>query len=74
MIPALKRKDEASASMPADNIVRQPDEAKEYGLLDSICEDLMKAIKSDNHSLLKEAIQALVEHIQDMDEEQDEKE
>ena len=46
MIPFLRKKDEASTSMPADKIKREPDEGKEddYDSLEAACEDLGNAL------------------------------
>jgi len=71
MLPFLKRNKEASASAPVESLERKPDEGSDFSTLDAVCDDLMEALKSDNRALLKSALEALVSHIQDMDEEQD---
>ncbi len=43
----------------------------EYGTLDAICEDCMHAFEHKDIKVLKAALQALIDHIQDVDEEQD---
>ena len=41
-------------------------------MLDAIAEDFIAAFESKNKKLMKEALSALVEHIQSEDQEQDE--
>lgn len=50
MIPFLRKKDEASASAPADKIERKPDEDKEedYDGLEACMSELAAALKSDD--------------------------
>ncbi len=73
MLPFLKNKHEASASMPVDVVERSPDEGSEpFEMLDAIAEDMIEASKSGNKKLLKSALEALCEYIQEEDEVQDE--
>jgi hypothetical protein len=72
MIPFLKKK-EAAMSGPVEVMEREPDEGKEesFEMLDAICQDMMDAFHKKDHKLLKSALEALVEHIQDVDASQD---
>lgn len=73
MLPFLKNKHEGSMSAPVEIIEREPDEGSEsFEMLDAIVDDVMEAMHSKNKGLLKSALEALLEHIQDKDEEQDE--
>jgi hypothetical protein len=58
MIPFLKRKDEASVSMPADSIKREPDEEPEYDALESAGQDLIDAVKSGDAKAAAAALRA----------------
>lgn len=72
MIPFLKDRHEGSMSGPVDEVIeRKSDEPEEYGMLDAIAEDLMDAFHKKDKKLLKGALEALIEHIQGMDMEQD---
>jgi hypothetical protein len=74
MLPFLKNKQEGSMAGPVETIEREPDEGSDsFGMMDAIAEDILDAIASKNKASLKSALEALCEHIQDMDEEQDEK-
>ncbi len=71
MLPFLKDRHEGSASSPAEVIKREPDE-ESFEMLDAVVEDMMMAFEKKDRSMLKGALEALCEHIQDQDEEQDE--
>ena len=74
MLPFLKKKEAMVATNAEDeSLKRKPDDGSEpFEMLDAVCEDMMDAIHNKNHKLLRSALEALCEHIQDMDEEQDE--
>jgi len=73
MIPFLKKKQEASISEGPDEVkIRKPDEEAEFGLLDAVVEDILEAIQSKDKGLLKSALAALIDHIKEEDEIQDE--
>lgn len=75
MLPFLKDRHEGGMSGPIESIkMKTDDEEPEFGMLDAIVEDVMEAIAKKDKKLLKEAFQALVEHIQEHDEIQDEEE
>lgn len=74
MLPFLKDRHEGGMSGPVETIEREPDEASEYGMLDAIAEDLMEAFHKKDKKLLKDALEAFMEHIQDQDIEQDQEE
>ena len=71
MLPFLKDRHEGSASTPSETIKREPDE-ESFEMLDAVVEDMMMAFEQKDKSMLKGALEALVEHIQSQDEEQDE--
>ncbi len=72
MLPFLKNREGAAASGPVETIERSPDdEGGEYGMLDAVADDLLAAIEKKDKALLKEALAALVEHIQAEDVAQD---
>ena len=74
MLPFLKNKKEGAMSGPVEVIEREPDEgAESFEMLDAVAEDLLMGIEKKDKNLLKSALEALVEHIQAADEEQDEK-
>jgi len=70
-LPFMKKKDQASVSLPADTIERTPDEPTDFDGLDAIAEDVMSAVKAGDRAMLKAALQSLVTHIQSEDMEQD---
>ncbi len=72
MLPFLKNK-EGSASSPVEVLEREPDESSEYGTLDAVVDDFATAcgVAEEKKGLLKSALEALVEHIQGMDKQQD---
>ncbi len=71
MLPFLKNRDDGVGSGPIESVERKPDEDKDYDMLDAVVEDLLLAIDKHDKKLLKEALTALCQHIQDMDQEQD---
>lgn len=63
-LPFLKHEKEAgSASMDVED--------DDYSMLDAIAEDLMTALEKSNKSMIKEALSALCEYIQEQDIKQD---
>ena len=72
MLPFLKKKEAAVVNEVDESIKRKPDEGSEYSMLDAVVEDLMDGLQKGNKSLVKSALEALVEHIQAEDEVQDE--
>lgn len=78
MLPFLKDRHEGgSMSGPVDSIKRDSDtEEKEesFGMLDAIVEDMIDAFQKKDKKLLKGALEALIEHIQDQDQIQDKEE
>lgn len=71
MIPFLKDRHEGSMSGPVESIAREPDE-ESFEMLDAIVEDMLEAFQKKDKKLLKGALEALVEHIQEEDHIQDE--
>lgn len=72
-IPFLKRRDEASMIGDEDEpIRRKSDNPGDYEMLDAVCDDMMESIEKGDRAMLKSALEALVEHIMSLDEEQDE--
>lgn len=75
MLPFLKERHEGSASSDVDSIKRDSDEGKDsYEMMDAIVDDMLEAFNKKDKKLLKGALEALVEHIQDKDQIQDEEE
>lgn len=74
MLPFLKDRHEGSVSEPVESIKREPDEGDSFEMLDAIVDDLLDAIHKKDKKLLKGALEALIEHIQEQDEYQDERE
>lgn len=61
MLAFLKRDQDASASMPAESIKREPDDGAEYDSLHSAAEDLIAAVHSKNVAGVAEALRAAFE-------------
>lgn len=75
MLPFLKNKQEGASSSPMETIERKSDDGEEsFGMLDAIAEDLIDAVHKKDKHLLKSCLEALIEHIQDEDEIQDNQE
>lgn len=75
MLPFLKDRHEGSMSGPVEIISRSPDNGDEsYEMIDAICDDMLEAIHKKDKKLLKDALEAFMEHIQEQDEIQDEEE
>lgn len=72
MLPFLKNNKEASASGPVEHVEFGKEEGgSEYGMLDAVAEDLLAAFEKKDVSMLKSALESLVEHIKSEDEIQD---
>ena len=61
MIPFLKHSKEASVSMPADSIKREPDEEPEFDTLEAAGQDLIDAIHSKDAKAVAAALRAALE-------------
>lgn len=69
--PFMKNK-EGSMSAPVEHIEMETTEGNdEFGMLDSVVEDMMYAFEKKDKKMLKAALQSLVEHIQEQDVMQD---
>ncbi len=72
MLPFLKNRDDDGVGVgPSESIKRKPDEDKEMDMLDAVCQDMLLAIDKHDKALLKSALSSLCQHIQYLDEEQD---
>ncbi len=72
MLPFLKNRSEGAASSHVETLERKPDDdIPGFDLLSAVAEDILKAVEKKDHKLLKEALEALCEHMQDVDMEQD---
>lgn len=72
MLPFLKNRDDGVGVGPVETKERKPDGADaSFDMLEAVADDLLKAIEKKDKGLLKEALAALCEHIQDLDAEQD---
>lgn len=69
-LPFLKDK-EGGAAATSEAVRRSPDDKGDMGLLDACAQDILTAIERKDVGMLKGALEALVEHIQDLDYEQD---
>jgi hypothetical protein len=67
MLPFLKERHEASVSSPVET-------DEKFGMLDAVVDDLLEAVHKKDKKMLKAALELLVEHIQEADEEQDHEE
>lgn len=71
MLPFLKKKDEQVAST-SESIKRKSDDDMAIDMIDAIADDMLAAMKAHDKEMLKQALEALVEHIKEEDEESDE--
>lgn len=72
MLPFLKDRNEGSMSGPVETIKRESDNGEEsYGMIDAIVEDMIEALQKKDKQLLRGALEALIEHIREDDEIQD---
>lgn len=72
MLPFLKKRDDVAAVSVPETIARKPDDpADSYDMLDAVAEDMLLALEKKDKGLLKDALTALCEHLQDMDAETD---
>lgn len=69
MLPFRKNQDEGAGRSTVERIERDHDEG--FDMLGSIADDLLSAIEKKDKGLLKAALEAFCEHIQDLDYEQD---
>lgn len=74
MLPFLKERHEASMSGPVESKERKSDNGENFGMLDAIVDDLLEAVHKKDKKMLKAALELLIEHIQEADEEQDHEE
>lgn len=73
MLPFLKDRHEGGMSGPDEIKKMGPEEEDEdYGLLDAVVEDMIDAVHKKDKKLLKGALEALCEYIEDKDKVQDE--
>lgn len=61
MIPFLKRKDEASVSMPVDSIKREPDEEQPFDALEAAGQDLINAVHAKDAKAVAAAFRSALE-------------
>ena len=69
MLPFLKNRDDGVASGPAEVKEREHDE--DFDLLGAVAEDLIAALHAKDAKMVRAALEALCEHIQDLDSAQD---
>ena len=69
MLPFLTNRDDASVSGPPEVKEREHDE--DFDFLGAIAEDLISAVHAKDAKLVRSALEALCEHIQDLDAAQD---
>ena len=56
MLPMLRRRQEASVSVPSEVVMREPDDESSYDPLLSCAEDLLSAINSKDIKSIAEAL------------------
>lgn len=71
MLPFLKDRKDGSMSSPVQTKERETDGEDDYGMLDAVAEDMLEAMHKGDKKLMKAAIEALIDHIQSLDEVQD---
>lgn len=71
MLPYLKNRDDGVGQGPVDKIERTPDDSDSLDMLDAVASDLLSAIEKKDKRALKDVLAAFVEHIQSVDEQQD---
>ncbi len=69
MLPFLKHRDDGLGVAPVESKERKHDE--DFDMLGAVAEDILQAIEKKDKAGLKAALGALCEHIQELDEEQD---
>lgn len=69
MLPFLKNRDDAAISTPVETEKREHDE--DFDMLGAVAEDLLAALETKDKARLRAALEALCEHIQDLDAAQD---
>lgn len=69
MLPFLRNRQEASASGQVETKEREHDE--DFDMLQAVADDFLEAAKTGDRRLLRDALEALVEHIMDIDAKQD---
>ena len=69
MLPFLKNRDDGIGVGETETKEREHDE--DFDLLGAVAEDLLAAIEKKDAKLLRSALEALCEHIQDLDAVQD---
>lgn len=73
MLPFLKNKDDGVGVGPIEVKERKPDEDPSYDMIDAVAEDILLAVEKKDKALLKDALSALCDYLQDMDKQQDER-
>lgn len=71
MLPFLKHRQEGGTSGPVEKVERKPDDGAGMDMLDAVAGDMITAIEKKDQVLLKSALEAFAEHLQDMDQKQD---
>lgn len=73
MLPFLKDRHEGGMSGPAETIkMGDNEDDDDYGMLNAIADDMMDAVHKKDKKMLKDALEALCEHILEIDEIEDE--
>lgn len=73
-LPFLKKKQKFAGGGMAMQEMREPDEASDDQMLDAVADEFLQAIERKDKRALREALEALVLHIKDQDDKQDEAE
>lgn len=70
MLPFMKKKEEVVATNADDEVLKR-DHDEDFDMLSAVADDLMMAFEKKDKALLKSALEALCDHVQNMDEVQD---
>lgn len=71
MLPFLKNRDDGVGSGPIESVERKPDDDKGFDMIGAVAAAILRGVKSGSESMIKDALEALVDHIRTQDEEQD---
>lgn len=69
MLPFLKNRDDGVGVGPIETKTRDHDDG--FDMLGAVADDMLNAVKKGDKAALKAALEALCDHIQSLDSEQD---
>ena len=68
-MPFKKNQDDGLGMGPIE--IKERDHDEDFSMLDAVAQDLLSAVEKKDTKLLKEALASLCQHIQTLDEQQD---